>query len=776
MKKLIHTAPGMTRTGRRRFVGSVLMLLTILGLNAAPIRAAFRLDQNTPTVTIPKLKKAPELEDFLSMGPRNGLAEKMACVTGFTQEAPYDGQPATQKTKVYLGYTDSHLYVVFVAFDSEPDKIRAHMSRRENVFNDDIIEIMLDTFDDQRRAYAFIANPFGIQWDAIWTEGKGFDSSFDTVWDSRGTLTDTGYVVWMAIPFHSIRFPSKDKQTWGLILNRTIPRINENDFWPRVSSRIEGRLNQAARMTGIHGITAGRNMQMIPYAVFRSFRALEDSDYYGPRWVSKAAEFDAGVDAKFVFRDSLVFDVAANPDFSQVEADSPQVTVNQRFEVYFPEKRPFFLENAGYFETPINLVFTRRIADPSFGLRLTGKAGPYAIGAMFMDDQSPGKIAAPDDRAFGSRAWYGIFRVNRDIFDQSSIGVIYTNRKHLDGYNRVGGIDGRFKLTANWVASFQAVASSTRTIDGDTLAGPAYEAHIARQGRSFEYSASYHDYSAGFVSEPGFIRRTDYRNVENWAQYRFRPESGILISWGPEIYVSESWDHENTRLDWDFSPAISWELVGETRFGFDYHNGHERLRPEDFDALSVNRDYSTHNRNVFFNSRYFEYLSFNASYNWGTGINYIPPEGFAPILADRTSSNIGLTIQPGTSLRIDNTYLFSRLKSRQDGSAIFNNHIFRSRWNWQFTPEMSMRIILQYNTTLANPDLTDLSTTKSINADLLFTYMLNPGTALFVGYNHNGQNLNLLHTPDGDELIRTRDGFINDSRQFFVKISYLFRL
>jgi len=244
----------------------------------------------------------------------------------------------------------------------------------------------------------------------------------------------------MAIPFKSLRFPSTSKQTWGIIFNREIPRLNEDTYWPHISSRIEGQLNQSGSLEGLENISPGRNLQMIPYGVFRSFRALDTRDPLAPRFVRERADFDAGLDAKFVLKDSLVLDVALNPDFSQVESDEPQVTVNERFEVFFPEKRPFFLENASYFQTPIALLFTRRIADPQFGVRLTGKVGPWALGAFVMDDESPGKRVPPGDPLHGKRAYFGIVRINRDIGRQSTLGLIFTDREFENSFNRIGGL------------------------------------------------------------------------------------------------------------------------------------------------------------------------------------------------------------------------------------------------------------------------------------------------------------------------------------------------
>ncbi|MBN2432573.1 MAG: carbohydrate binding family 9 domain-containing protein [Acidobacteria bacterium] len=730
-----------------------------------------------PVVVIPRLPEPPALEDFLDMKPASAVARRMACVTRFVQQSPSDGEPASQRTEVYLGYDDLNLYFVFLAFDSEPERVRARLARREQLFQDDLVEIMLDTFNDQRRAYVFMINPLGVQMDALWTEGRRFDSSFDTVWFSRGRVTDQGYVVWVSIPFKSLRFPFRDQQQWGIIFNRAIPRSNENLFWPYVSSRIEGRLNQAASLIGLENISPGRNIQFIPYGVFRSYRLLTEDDDGRAEWQSDWADADVGLDAKLVFNDSLVLDVAANPDFSQIESDAPQVTVNRRFEVFFPEKRPFFLENKGYFETPLNLVFTRRIADPRVGVRLTGKHGPYSIGMMVADDQSLGQTLGAEETGYGKTAWYGIFRFSRDISEQSTIGAIYTHREFAGSYNRVGGVDGRVKLSQNWITSFQMAYGATRDTDGTHSRGPAYYWRLNREGRQFDYHFEYTDISPGFYSQPGFIYRNDIRRLEQNVDYEFRPEGEFLISWGPEIWTDYTWDHQGIRLDYTVAPSLRFNFIGQTWISVQQRFGRERLRPQDFETLVTTRDYPGTSTRVSFRSEFFQKFTFNGYYRWGEATNFVPVEGAAPYTADQSQGQLNVTLLPVTPLRIDNTYIFSRLKERAWDANIFNNHIFRSRWNWQFTHDISLRVILQYSTTLSNPDFTSLDTSKSFNADFLFTYMPHPGTALYVGFNSNARNLDVVPGEDGFPMvIRTPDRFLNDSRQFFIKLSYLFRL
>ena len=395
-------------------------------------------------IRIPRVSIPPRIEEFLSMEPSPAWKGKLAKAEQFRQRIPSDGAPVSERTEVYLGYDAKNLYSIYVCFDREPQRLRARLSRREDLFDDDFIELMLDTFHDHRHAYAFFANPLGVQADALWTEGPGtndqnFDMSFDTVWKSAGRVTDRGFVIWMAIPFRSLRFASSDPQTWGLLLAREIPRKNEQSFWPQYSSRVQGRLNQEGEAKGLEKISPGRNLQLIPYGVFRSFKELDLRDPNRPGYTQRAAFGQIGLDAKAVLKDKFVLDVTANPDFSQVESDDPQVTVNQRFEVQFPEKRPFFLENANYFQTPIQLLFTRRIADPKWGVRLTGKDGPWAIGTLVAGTDSPGEAVTPNQNPlFGKHALFAIGRVSRDIGTQSSIGLLYADREAGGFFNRVG--------------------------------------------------------------------------------------------------------------------------------------------------------------------------------------------------------------------------------------------------------------------------------------------------------------------------------------------------
>ena len=734
------------------------------------------------------------------MKPAGEVAPQMTRVTGFVQRDPHDGEGVSQRTEAYLGYDDKNLYAVFVCFD-DPGKVRARKARREDVTDDDTVEVMLDTFHDRRRAYAFQINPLGVQWDAIWSEAPheevsgNFDTSWDTLWYSQGRVTPEGYVAWMAIPFKSLRFPPAREQSWGIILYRGIVRENENSFWPQISHRFEGRLAQAATLTGLEGISPGRNLQFIPYGLLNSFRDLDTRDPADPHFENRAIGGTFGLDSKIILNDSLVLDLTANPDFSQVESEEPQVTVNQRFAVYFPEKRPFFIENADYFRTPLDLFFTRQIVNPSYGARLTGKVGDYSIGVLTADDRAPGLTVAPSDPLAGSRQYFTLGRLSRDIFKQSSIGAIYTDEEYpaAGGFNRIGGLDSRIKFAPSWTATLQSVVSSTQNSGESYQVGPASYVDTTYSGVHVANEATYRDISPGFTSLPGFVNRVDIRDVANKFDYRFRPRNGPIVSWGPSMYTDWVWAHDGTRLDLLYTPELSLNLKRQTYLiVWPYSELRERLRPKDFSSLAENQDYHEHNSAVSWGTGFAKWMTFQGYYQWGDGVNFVPaaaatvvpcPDASAgvagacrPFLARSDTANASVSLRPLSALKIDNTYLFSRLRDRESSAGIFNNHIIRTKWNLQFNRELSFRMILQYTATLANPAFTSLPTTKQLNGDFLITYLIHPGTAIYVGYNSDFQNIDpeLLADPNGG-LLRTRDRLINDGRLFFVKVSYLFR-
>ncbi|ANM29509.1 hypothetical protein ABI59_07810 [Acidobacteria bacterium Mor1] len=717
-----------------------------------------------------------ELEDFaVGMEVPVHLAGRIAATGPFISRVPVDGAIPAQRTEVYLAYSRKALEVAFLAFDDEPDLVRANLSPRGNVFDDDNLNILIDTFADQRRAYMFLCNPLGIQFDAQFNEGGDFDANFEAVWRSDGRRTDQGYVVVMSIPFKSLRFPDVPEQRWRVMFNRSVPRNSEESYWPRYTNEIEGRLNQSADMHGIREIRPGRNIQIIPFSFLRNVNVL---DRDAAAFARDDFDSDFGVDAKMVIRNSLVLDATINPDFSQVESDQPQITANQRFEVQFPEQRPFFLENADAFRTPINLVFTRRIVEPRVGAKLTGKRGPYQIGALLIDDESPVEAIGNPELA-DERATVGILRVNRDIANQSEVGVLLTDRELADAYNRVGAVDGRIKLNPNWVGNFQVASAATERLDGTELDGMAYNVSVDREGQHFNTHNHIVYTSPGFRTDLGFLgarQRPDAMDIHHRSSYRFRPVDSPFSEWGPAFFIRRIWDADGNPLDWTINPSFSWNWVGGMDVGLRYDRTNETLTPEGFPSLGQTTEFEQETWGVSFGSTEYSTIEFGAGLNVGERINFVPPSGEAPALADFFSASANALWRPLPALRIEMRYLHNELSALGGGGRIFRNDISRIQANWQFSKELSLRTILQHDRLDPDSERTRLTDNENLNIDLLVRYLWNPWTALYVGYNTNSSNFDLIDGPNGREVART-DGTLNrDGRQVFVKFSYLFNI
>jgi hypothetical protein len=479
------------------------------------------------------------------------------------------------------------------------------------------------------------------------------------------------------------------------------------------------------------------------------------------------------MDSKIVLHDAFALDMAVNPDFSQVESDEPQVTINQRFEVFFPERRPFFLENAGFFQTPAILFFSRRIADPQFGVRLTGKAGRWAMGGLAIDDRASGRRAPPEDPLHGTRTIDGVMSVRRELGEQSSIGFLATSRDFGLSSNRVLSLDARLKLNQNWLFSGQAMHGTTRPIDGQPLTGPGALLELAHDGRYFGYVARYIDLSPGFRSQLGFVKRVDIRQIEQEAQYRWRPRDSPVVKYGPTLSAVWNRDRAGRVQDWKINSQFKIDFVRETKLEI----GHEQAF-ELFEEIGFRKQMTT----VTFSTEWLNWLAASATYTEGTEINFDPAPGLVASLANAREVDLTLTVRPSARLVLEQTYIDNRLNARP-GVALpagspsrnaFVNGIARLKLNYQFSRPLSVRWILDYASVLPNATLVSLDREKRLQGDLLLTYLLNPGTAVYVGYTDRRENLAI----DSGQTLRVRrtDSVLETGRQFFVKLSYLFRL
>jgi Domain of unknown function (DUF5916) len=756
------------------------------------------LNAPQPSIVIPRLDTAPKLSDFLASPVRSPAASEMLRITQFVEHYPVDGHRPSDPTTAYLGYTHRYLFVAFVCTDHDPKLIRAHMMPRDDFGNDDGVQVILDTFHDQRRAFSFSSNALGIQSDALYTEQSGYDHSFDTVWDTWAHRTPTGYVVLFRIPFSSLYFSKStpgEMRTWGIILGRGISHLNESDFWPAIHLNIAGFLSQDVAVEGFANIAHGRNLQLEPYSLARNLRQLNVVNPDNPYFQSKSIQNFTGLDAKLILHNSLVLDATVNPDFSQVGVNDP-ATPNQRFPPYFPEVRPFFIENSSYFDTPISLYYSNNIVTPQYGARLTGKLGDWAMGILGVDDRSPGQAVAAGNPEYGTRAHDYIGRINRDVGSLSDVGIIYADREYLGSYNRAGGVDYRVRIGKAWTLTGQGLTSETENISNGTdgeqecetyalsCSGQAWAQSVSYSDPHRNFWTSYDDTAAGFVTDTGFFRRPDMRQTSAHLGYTFRPNGGPVLSDGPSIYAERSWDHHGVPLGVYVSPAWSINFSNSTSVYAGFSVGQSRLRPIDYSALPADVEYKDHSTNISIYTAPVSWLTLHGSYSQGTTVNYSPPSGQGPGPVSYLSPNFRAEFKLFNGADMQNSYTFTHFANIDNGSLVYDDHQIVSRWNYQFTKAASINLIGQYIATLPEAQYTSLTNSKTIFADALFTYMPHPGTALYLGYIGNFANIDpSLCTrtsagacnPSDPILAPTPSSLTNDGKNLYVKVSYLLR-
>jgi hypothetical protein len=752
---------------------------------ATPPVEAPRASERVPLIQAPLT-----LADFPGMEPTPELRNQLGHVGGFIQAVPTDGAPATQKTEVWLGYTKSTLYVVFACFDDHPSLIRGHLARRENVGNDDSAAVILDPFGDRQRGLMFQLNPAGVQADAAWTDGSGPDYSFDQVWDSQSRVTDKGWMVLMAIPFRSLRYRPLGTE-WGVVFMRNLPRNSETDYWPRVSAAIAGTMSQEGTLSGIRAPGESRNVQLNPYTIGQNEKILNTVDPNNPYFSQRAFEGTGGGEAKAVLKDAVVFDGTVNPDFSDVESDQPQFTVNQRYPVYFPELRPFFLENANFFSTPIGLLYTRNIIRPDYGLRVTGKLHRTNIGFLAVDDRQAGETVAAGDPLYGQKALFFVGRVQQDFGKGSNIGLMYTDEEFGGGWNRIGGLDFRWVASPHWTVLGQAVESSTHpsnpksqatVFPNQYQAGPAFYFETDRSGHAFNMQSTTRDFSTGFQSEVGFIPTTDFYNNQTHATYQWYPSHRLAQSFGFEENNQIAFSHQDNRI-YHYTSADPFVLLPRnTLIAPIIGENSDTVGPQNGYPITHNENFTENFGGLVVRGQPWAQLNFNIQAIRSGNVNYNPVSGGIPFLMNQETLQVLVSVNPLHQLTDDNTYLLDRDHSVKGGQLVYESQTFRTKLNYQFTRAWSARVIVEYDSTLANPLETSLARTKRIQAQALITWLPHPGTELYIGSNNDIQNYDhtLCTLADGtcdttQPILPRGPNYLQDGRQFFVKASYLFR-
>src|SRR2546429_1780331 len=613
----------------------------VVSLLLAPAAGEVAGQEPERTLQIARAARPPELEDFVR---GDSARPGEAVVSDFRQRDPGDGNPAGAPTMAYLSYDDANLYVVFVCRD-RPALVRAGLAKREEIASDDGVALYLDTFGDRKHAYLFAANPLGVQVDSLVTEGQDDEYTFAGVRQADARLTADGYVLRLAIPFRSLRFPRTPAQHWGIALARYIRRNNEESYWPYITKRLAGLVPQFGTLDGLTDISPGRNLQAIPYGAFTGARFL---DTQVPAFRT-ASDRRLGLDMKGVIRDALTLDATVNPDFSQVESDEPQVTINERFETFFPEKRPFFIENAGYFQTPVNLFFSRRITDPGAGVRLTTKAGRWALGAIGMNDRAPEEFVG-SGLPREPHAGIGVIRAQREIGRESAVGLLVSNRQLAGGANRVASADARLALSKTWIVTSQVIATYARDSGAAGASGTGLYAQVMRDGRSLDYSAQYLDLSPSFDAQLGFVPRVGVREMVHELQLVRRPD-GPIVKIGPTFTTAFTWDRNGGLLDRSLKGSWEVKLVGETKLQVSHERALELFKDLPFDL---------HETKLSLESEWLKWLAWGVSYKQGTDVNHKPPSGVAPFVAGGGEGGVTLTLPPTPPAGLRPQHLVSR--------------------------------------------------------------------------------------------------------------------
>ena len=728
-----------------------------------PPMAGFGLVPGRPTVRPPRTQTPPDID-----GRLDDLAwRSAAAITEFTQQAPLEGAPATEDTEVYVTYDSEHVYFGFYVHYTDPGIMRANRVDRDTAWQDDLITIYFDTFLDQQRAYDFDLNAYNVQGDGIVNTGGGrrspiptADRSWDALFHSATNIVADGYVAEMAIPLKSLRYPQRgpgEPHRWGFQIVREIKGKNEeNAVWAPMSRDVAGFHRQMGLMEGMTDFSTSRNLELLPTFTGIQFGSIDRST---GDWNNLRANPEGGLNVKYGLTSNLTADFTLNPDFSQIESDRPQIEVNQRFPLFYSELRPFFVEGAEIFDFPgpVTFVHTRTIVDPTWGAKLTGKAGRFAIGLLTAEDEAPGNVGDVDDPLYGHTAQNFIGRVKYDVYSESHVGAIFTDRSFMDSSSRLGGIDGSFRLSRSMSTNFRLIESRHRDLEGVDRSGHIYDASISNTGRNLRWFAAAYELTPDFRTDVGFARRVDQRRAISNIGYRWWPESW-LINWGPQLSYGRNWNFDRILEDENAGLGLNFDFAKSIRFSVNVQRDMERFGGIDFrkTRMRVNGGVSSSRA-----------LSVNASYGRGHEIFFDPAN---PFLGYASTARLNVTVRPLARLSSQLGVNTSRLADPRNGNdPVFDVQIYRAQSVLTFTDRLLMRHITEYNTF-----------DRDLDFNVLFTYRINAGTVFYIGYDD--------HYRQADELYGDRDGdgfderifFTSDlrrtNRAIFTKIRYLFRL
>jgi hypothetical protein len=678
---------------------------------------------------------------------------------------PGDNVKPPVETRAYVTFDESRLLVGFRARDPQPALIRAHLMDRDQIdtlVQDDYVIVQLDTFNDQRRYFQFWVNPLGVQADALSSEvDRSEDWSWDMIWESRGRITGEGYEVEIALPFNQLRFPNtRERQTWGIDLGRSYPRSSRHRMNASGRDRDQSCwVCQFRKITGLEGLSPGRNLELDP--TITASRTDELDSFPAGDLQAGDEETEAGLTVRWGITPNLTLSGTVNPDFSQVEADAAQLDINERFALFFPEKRPFFLEGVGYFNVLNRAVFTRTLVDPEWGLKLTGKRGRDGLG-FFAAEDAVNSLLFPSNQGSQSTLLRqpvssAVLRYRRDVGAASSFGLLYTGREG-DGYrNHVAGFDGFFRpresdtLIVQYLRSDTRYPSAVATDFGQPIGAfddSLWEIRYERDTRDWNFAVDYEDYGPGFRADNGFVPRVDQRKAQVIGRRRFW---GGEDDWFDRIevgaYANHIEDHDGRLTDqaWQLFSSLAGplqsavdlvatrrkELFGDTLY-------------EDLDSVELAAELQPGG-----SVKLGAYAAFSNTIDYA---NNRP--------ADELLLNPTLEARIGRHLNLDLDHVRQELDV--DGGKLFEANLTQLRMAYNFNTRMLVRGILQWLDIVREPALYNAPVEPSVEtlfSQLLFSYKVNARTVLFLGYSDNQLAV--------DDTARTRT-----DRTFFLKLGY----
>lgn len=719
-----------------------------------------------PSLQVTDRQGAIEIDGDLTDPGWQGAAR----ATDFSETFPEERGKPPVRSEVWVTYDESNLYLAFLAYD-DPSSLRASLRDRDEMWSDDYFGVLIDTYGDAAWAYFLFANPLGVQGDSRFATAGGEDDGFDIIYEAEARITEIGYQIEMAIPFASLRFPDREVQTWRVNFWRTRPRGSRATYsWAALDRDEQCFLCQFGTLTGIEGAKPGGALELLPSVVASQSGALQDASDPRSGFDEGGLDGEVSLGARYAFTSGLTAEASFNPDFSQVESDVAQIDVNTTFALFFPERRPFFQEGSDLFETFFDVVYTRQINDPQFATKLVGRLGRTNVAYMAARDENSPLLLPFQERSFigqAARSISNIARVRQTFGSRSYVGALITDRRFENGggSGTVAGVDGVFRLFDNYRLEYQLLASHTRepdaagatsdlegetfdggrhtgVFDGESFWGYAQYTSFERSARHWEFDFDYWASSPTFRADNGFESRNDYRRVSMWQGVTFWPGTALVDRFTPGVYVQRNWNWDGVRKRQIIEPNLSFSLTAQTSLNFWYDIVEERFGGVDFGNVN--------HWGMFVNSNFSDPVRLGFFLSTGRSIarNEDPV-----VLGEGTNGEVFATFKPIQRLVIQPSVQFAELSELRSGDQIFSGYILRMRSTFQFTRELFLRLVVQYN---------DFA--ESLSVEPLLTYKVNPFTLFFIGATSGYENFD-----DPNEFAQT-------SRQFFAKFQYLFRM